>query len=652
MWVYPSNIRDFIMDNALETVLKYHHRTKHTRGNPNNMYGPVTFLDYIREKGISFEHRIIELLSSRLPQSADLYICDNAIPVDEQISKTLYLMEQEQPLIFQGYVESIEYGIRGIPDLIVRGSHLKYLTDGRLYGTVKSATYYIVDIKFSSLRISPTESGYIYNTGSVLSFKAQVGMYTLCINEMMKQHADIAFLLGRRTVCAVASSAIRKDYGQCFEQLGPVYLSDIDHHVVQKALNGVKWFKWMLTDGHNWEIDPPDYTVHPELFPNLNQSASGKFAAFIAEIAKKNKDTSLIWNIGQKRRQILLQNGITRWDDPKLTASVLNLKGTIGTVMNHILETNRTKSDISPSKIVDNYRGWQDTPEKWNTMDFYVDFEVTTSAFDDLTELPSAKDDSFIFMIGIGYIIDNKWNYICLSATELSIASEFDLTRNFVNVLRTICKDHGIDAVVNPPRLFHWGSAELKWIRRTSKRAKSSFSKHEYREWGRILSGLFDLSEVMQEIPVAINGCLNYKLKSFTSALEHYGLRRYMQSVCKHTPYDKHVSLWNSDSGGISDGVTAMYYCWTLYQDPELSANDIMYRLRKVIDYNELDCFSVCSIHQFLVNVRGLGYSEIKAILYADDVIDESSDENNCDSAASSTLDESISVDSDEELLD
>lgn len=632
MWIHPSTIRNYMLDNALESYLQVH-RTP-SRSNTRTRR-PDTFTQYIMDKGHDFEDRVIQLLEQRLPNSNDLYKfqsphLNSSFTINDRIEETAKLLKAGQPIIYQGALEHPTYGIRGLPDLIVRGSHLRYFSDEPIKEKIHSKHYYIVDIKFSTLHLSP--KGHVYNAGSVVAYKGQVALYTLCLYHTLFfitpynpkiNDTSIAFLLGRRILVGTTGRPLG-DYGQCFERLGPVFLQTTDKPSADKALEAVKWYREMVTHGSSWSIDPPNPAEHPELFPNLSVSASGKWSKYIRDLATRNGDVSLVWNIGPRRREAALDHGIISWRDPRLTPELVGVSGKIAKVMGHILETNRSQHKVLPRPIMDNYMSWQDTSP--NTLDFYIDFEVTTSAFDNLSELPLAKDESFIFAVGVGHVVNNHWTYAGLVANELSCNSEYELIDSFIQYIRRICRENGIDPLVSPPRLFHWGSAEFKWISRTLTRANSTLSRRECRYWNRIFSGLTNMVEILQDVPVAVNGALNYKLKHFTKALEGHGMRSYMVENVKDSPYRGLQSLWPSTPSPdqISDGVDAMYYCWSVYQDPTLSADDIQHQLQKVIEYNALDCFSVCSIRLFLIHKYGrLGYSTIDHIL---SVMDSESD--------------------------
>lgn len=589
------------MDNALETWLD-HHGCKYTPNAASNRFTSSAnrFTKYIMNKGHEFEDIVIRLIQDRLQSPDDMYRFDSfsegmssaerSREIGKRAKSTLALMHAGRPIIYQGVVRSTELGAEGLPDLIVKGSHFDVITDNPPED-IDDNDYYIVDIKYSSLALS-TKSDTVYTTASTPAYKMQVAVYTLCLNEMLNQDVDKAFLLGRRTVRSTDS---KESYGSCFDRLGLIDFGGKDSHYLDDAVDGIEWYRDMVENGSNWKIDPPDIDEHPELLPNTDASSGGRWAKVIRDLAEKNADLSQIWGIGPKKREYAVSNGLSDWKDPDVTAESLGLSGKTAVTVDQILATNRAdKATVFPPVLYGNVKGWQDSEETAETLDFTIDFETTSSAFDSLADMPRARNDSYIFAIGIGYIDNGKWMYRSLLANELSSAEETRLVSDMMQIIKEKCSSSQVNVKENPPRVYHWGCAEMTWMRR----AIQNMDRPKQREFRRIFSNMIDMSDIVQQMAVTVKGALNYKLKSFTTALEKHGMREFVKGRLKKSPYDKMRSIWE-DTGGIGDGLSAMHYCWEVYNHGQ-DIKQIHEAIRPVVVYNELDCFSVYAIREFL----------------------------------------------------
>lgn len=283
-------------------------------------------------------------------------------------------------------------------------------------------------------------------------------------------------------------------------------------------------------------------------------------------LANKNKEITSLYCVGKKNRDMAIEQGITRYDDPNLDINVLGLiKSKCSDNIEQILKINNSKStgSIIVPKL-SNENNW-----KSDGLKCYVDIETINNVVYNLKH----DKPNFIFMIGVGFSYKGSWTFKVFTAVDLCSNEEERIIEQFNDYMAEINEYYNNKRSSSSPKtetipIFHW----------------SSFEQTNLEPFIEISDNykFVDMCKWFINSNIAIKGALDYKLKSVTKAM-----------------YDQNLIdiEWPED---ISNGLNAMNVAYNYY------ANNIEQKLliENVEKYNEVDCRSMFEIHNYLRSTK------------------------------------------------
>jgi hypothetical protein len=505
---------------------------------------------------------------------------------DEHFKMTMNEMIKGTPIILQGVVFNEKNYTKGMPDLIVRSDYLNKLVRRPVIGddeiNIKAPNlsgnyhYRIIDIKWTGMTLCA--NGYtIRNEKRFPAYKGQLAIYNVAIGEMQGYIPPKSYIMAKSYKIDCASNK-REGYN-IFDLMGEIDYTDFDKKYIDATADAIDWIRKVRFEGHKWSPETPKIK---EMYPNMSNTYDAPWTKIKQNLAKRNGEITNVWYVGPAQRNCALEKGITKVSDIRLTTESMNMnpdKKSI--VINKILDINRqTDRFVLPEKIENNLYYWQ----KESPVDFYVDFETLTDYLKKLDPIDICLADSrlnsdIIFMIGMGYKLDGKWNYECFKMDSYSLEEEYKVINNFVNRFKQLCKQFNPDKDKYTPRIFHWTGAEVTVFKSANLRHKNKWRTFEYNfEW-------VDLYNIFISEPIVVFGSFNFKLKSVANAFYHNGLIE---------------TKW--DSTGPSNGLTAMASGVKYYQ--KIDNNNITEEdkniFEMIIRYNEVDCKVMMEIVDYL----------------------------------------------------
>lgn len=566
-WVKASGTRNYMLNDPLLDWLDMYYCEKTKNPYPKK----DEFIEYIMEKGNRFETDVMNILSSKfsfpVEKIAEYYQSSDV----SKYEKTIDLMKQQVPFIYQGLLYNYDNNTYGLPDLIVRSDYINKLVRDRALEeeTDNDGNYYyvIVDIKWTTLQLC-SDGIHILNTHNFPAYKGQLYIYNQALSKIQKYKCPKVFILGRRynyTKCG-------KFYGNdssCFDKLGTIDYSTKDKEFCQKTENAVKWIKRIRSEGKTMSFDPPSCE---ELYPNMANLCDSPWRSIKEKIANDIKEITLLWMCGYKNRIFAHNRGIKRWDDVKCIPKNININGPInGPILENILEINKqTKINIrglnSKEKILKQEE------------EFFIDFETISGVFYDGSDpiLSGKKFSGYVYMIGLGWEENKEWKYKNFTMENMSSHSEEKMMDEFMSFIS-----------LKNTKFYHWGNFENYTFRDLNKRHNNKWSFSNIK--------LINLLSIIKSYPIVVRGSFNFSLKSIAKAMKSHGMI---------------TSTWKYD---CKDGQDAMMQGWKCYKEhtsasPKTSLDatcDILNNkdMQTIIKYNEIDCRVMWEILLYLRNM-------------------------------------------------
>ena len=566
--VSASHLYNYMMQDPLVDWLKLSSR-RGTRKSPayTHAYG---FTEFIMNRGVEFESELIKYINQdRIPViSVSEYI------TEESLCKTKELMFQGIPLIHSAPVRNHITGTQGIIDILIRSDYLNNLIDEPCLSDVESTLpasklgktyhYVVIDIKFSTLPLR-ADGIHLLNSGSYPAYKAQCLIYTEAVGLIQGFVAPHSFIMGRRW--KFSKDGVNNHNQTCLNRLGKISYNSVDLDYKRRTREAIQWVREVRMHGHTWSVNPPSRV---ELYPNMCVD-SGKWNVEKEKIADRIGEMTNIWYVGVKQRNIALERGISSWRDDNCTTENMNIRGVRSNTIDAILGINRQTSDkIRPAIIKSNIHGW-----KTESNELYVDFETLSDIFSDFSSLPSQSRTDMIFMIGVGWSDNCKWNYKNFICSKPTYEEEYRIMNEFTKFV----SERG------QPKVYYWhaesnfwNSAECRQFDLANESGNIERKDHISDDWK--VSKWADLCKLFLEEPIVIKDCFKFGLKAIAGAMRKHGMiSAHIESKC-------------------DSGINAMIGAWRTYSDsdsPEKS--DVM---KDIIKYNEFDCKVLWEILTFL----------------------------------------------------
>lgn len=583
-WISASSTYNYMMNDPLLDWLNHHHKKIKKRNSGFWKYiKPVHrregaesgFKNHILELGIEFERKVIKFLKKRFGEDRIYDIganYKNAQIWDQKYKETIEAMKKGYPIILSSMVRSYKHSLFGIPDLLVRSDWIEHITKEKTCcdNPYKKATllhpnkkwhYLVVDIKYATILLRADEK-HILNSNSFSAYKSQLCIYNIALGEMQGYISNQAFLLGRRFTWTI--KGIKKEQCNCFCKLGTIDYQGIDKIFVEKTFAAVAWLRDVKREtSATWNIS--NYPLHRwELYPNMSNVNDQPWKEVKRELAEKNKELTLLWNIGPKNRNIALKKGVNSWGQKTCTTENLGISGKkTKPILSSILHINQQKKgpNMIPNRIKNNMHDWIKEGES----DFFIDFEGINGSLFPISHMPKANNEEFISTVGIGFFKENEWVFASFSIEKATYYEEGVMLEKVYNY---ITKENETNI-----RCFHWSKAE-QWM------WKKALKRHAIitRDWAPFT--WIDVLEIFKKEPIILRGCFTFKLKDVAKKMYEYG---YIKTT------------WRSD-GNCMNGLDAMTQTTKAFSTP--NANNSCFK--DIEEYNEVDVRVVAEIIEFL----------------------------------------------------
>lgn len=619
-WVSASRTRSFLLDDPILDWLDHYslrsdgtpkngfwhgfHADDDPRGPRHGNYLPETsFSDFIMRKGVEFEAgvlRLIEgLLAERsLPPVAKVIEDHDEIRLWESVCKTLSLMKQGVPVIYQGALWDFENRTYGAPDLLVRSDVLNSIICESLDPDREDINapnlgdqpwhYVVVDVKFTTLPFD--SNGEVGNDKG--HYKAQLALYNRALGLIQGYEPPVAFLIGR------GWKQGKNRGNSCLDRIGKVTIDQPQYRRPNvdwfaKAMEACEWVRRVRQEGHGWSLEEiPDF-----LRPVMKNDEDAPWRGAKKEIALRTGELTSVWQLGLDKRSRALAHDprVTDWRDPLCTPEMLfgqpteNLTDTARRV-GMMLDLNRDPHapDVVPDFVPTQRNVWG-APRP---LEFFVDFETVSDLDDDFEGLPMKGGHSLIFMVGCGHFEGGEWRFDCFIADELTPEGELKALRQWAEHMAEV--RNRFREQTDDPLVFCWSKAEMNFL-------ETSYNAALQRHGSATPSvRWFDfLSEVMKPPKssdcVLVKGAFGFGLKAVGKALRSHGLIQ---------------TEW---ADGPTDGLGAMCGAWWCYREAKRLGVPVLdvetggregcpcRRLfEEIRDYNEVDCKVMQECIQYL----------------------------------------------------
>ena len=563
-WVAASYTRNYMIDDPILDYLKNNNNSNKRK---RSDFQSETFLDHIFKNGNNFETNIIDYIKTKINMNTDFIEIGKSYEARnlQNYLKTIEAMKKGIPVIYQPVLWNATNKTFGCADLIIKSSfaHNLFFSYSNYSKSQFDYLYEVYDIKWSNLKIN-YESDYLTDELSVKPYKAQLWIYTEALNKMQKtifNNKSIAtrgFLIGKSywSEKVINKQIMSNVYSHPFQKLGLVDFENSNEDInIEKTKQAIKWIK-DIKNNKNLCLDPPN---DPRLYPNMKNTQDNEFHSIKKQLAEKNKDLTLLYSVGKSARDLALENDIYTCDDPRLSSTILgfNPDSKRAKLLDGILDINFKKNDIISFDKLTNYGNWQNASIKC-----YVDIETINSSLYKL----SFNKPNYIFMIGLGIVINNKWSFHVFTVNDLTLDEEFRILFEFENKINELYTLNNISSDIP---IFNWSNYE-----NTNLKPYINISPKFI---------FYDMCKWFQTDGIFIKGAYDFKLKSVVNALHKLG----QTDIC-----------WDNDSS-IYNGLDAMHMAFKHYtSNSNISCNNEL--IKNIEYYNEIDCKSMWAIHNVL----------------------------------------------------
>lgn len=547
-----------------------------------------TSFDYIVEEGYNFENKIMTKIKKYMEKNKlnkKIITIEKDEDIFKQYEKTKHIIEIGKiQVIIGGVLINKKNKTYGYPDLIVLGSWINKFFACPPTEYIQDDVYYIIDIKSSTINLI-NGGKYVACNSLFEGYKTQIWVYKEALDQIQNCESCYGFILGKKYKYVKEKSEIF--INNSFHMLGLIdYACEIKkgNDFKKKIKKSVLWIKELRKNWRKYKL----YPINKKIVPNMKNSFDKNYKKIKKTIAGKNKDITMLWNCGIKQRKNAYNNGITKYDDKKLTPEKLGIKinTTKYNIVNNMLKMVNSENLIQISKN-NNYNDWRSSAE----FEFFVDFETYSSTYDELeiiqmeNENIEYRHNQKIYMIGIGHFnqeykfkcfiinyegindiykdIQNKYN--CSKNDIIAVSDEKSLITTFIDYLYSFKKiKEPKYRFLKKMRLFHWSNAEPCLF----------LKKLVYYDINTLENTLpwFDLMEVFKypEFPIVIKNCFSFSLKDVSKTLNTHKL----------------IKLEWSD---LDDGLLSAFVAKDIYKN-EIESEKNNTNMIDIVEYNFIDC--------------------------------------------------------------
>lgn len=557
MWVSPSSVSNYLIGDPMLDWLKL-------------KYPDVRYTDFTKrlfELGNLFEEQIFKEMDKRMANDSEyssVLVCHDIKNINrEQFNDTVNHITNKIPVIKQAVLYNDNNLTRGVADLLIRSDYINKIFDETILNDCEiyhegDVFYYVVDIKWTTIKLLKDNKS-ISSIGRIPCYKGQLALYNLALGEIQGHIPMYSFLLGR--AYKYKQNNIETNIYDAFHTLGRFYWNGRDNMTLGKLKEAIKWVRTVRLNYDDWDYPQP---CVPELYPNMCNRYDDPYHKIKKEIAHNIEEITILWQITTHHRKIAFDHNIYKWSD--CDTNLLDIDGYTKSNIENIIAANKINikdaDDISycvPNRLI--------MPKIDSDNIFFVDFEtINTLFFHDNTY--NKITDEYIFMIGVGHIVNNKktgaqWTYECFVMSDLSDRSELINIDTFVDYIRLKGGDNA--------KIMHWGHAELSMLNKSNKRHKNKYTNWiDQIEW-------FDMNKFFVKNKIGIYNAFSYGLKDIGNAM-------YKNNMIQ--------TIWVDDC----DGMDAIIMACDYYKTNNLNI------LEKIITYNEIDCKILCDILEYVNN--------------------------------------------------
>ena len=546
--------------------------------NINNISSPNSN-QILFDKGNLFEAKIFEYLNHNYKNQIEIVNITGQFGCNiNNYDKTVEHMKNGVPIILQGVLINKENKTRGTADIIIRSDYINRLVKRQVLTPEEEIFkadnlngnyhYRVIDIKWTDMTLCA--NGFtIRNEGRFPCYKAQLAIYNYIVGKIQGFIPNQTYIMSKSW-----KIDSKKNYSEgysCFDLLGVIDYSNFDAKYIDMTCDALRWARDVRLNGSNWNPLKPE---REEMYPNMSNYNDAPWTEVKKKIADNINEITQIWFVNDKHRKNAHEKNIMSWKDERCNSDTLGITGDIKTsTIDAILDVNREKElKIIPDIIENNLMNWQ-IP----SVDFYVDFEtVSEYLYTNDMDLNNSKCVSdMIFMIGVGYIVDNKWNYKVFVMNDISLNEEQRIIDEFTQFIlqKSLELDKNTEYF---PRLFHWSNAEISNFTHANER-----HDNKWKRWNKDIMWV-DMYSVFISEPITVKGALNFKLKSIGKAFFNL---KYINT------------LWDDD--GPKDGLGAMLSSINYFKDKKKGTNSEQV-LKSITNYNEVDCKVIWEIVSYL----------------------------------------------------
>jgi hypothetical protein len=570
-WVSAGRTRNFALGDPLLDWLR---RFGPERGFVSDRDLPgyderTDFATFVQRKGSEFEAGVMRLLAAG-EEIVTIALGWEDSRSAEHAEATIAAMRSRAPIIAQGVLRNPDNRTYGMPDLLVRSDVLARLFpesidqeeahEGAPALGLDHVHYRVVDIKFHTFDL--LADGSAAGDTDSLPYLIQVWIYNEALGRIAGSIPPSAYLLGRNWTCGEERGT------GCLERLARVdherVLARRGTTLADLAAEAVEWVRRMRADGDRWQVLPSP--SRSELYPHARNTEDAPWHAAKAAIASELHELTLLPRMNPVRREAALGAGIEGWDDPSASAASLGITEPAGAILcDAVLAANRSPEPVVlPERITIADDAWRSRA----TVEFFVDFETTSSLDDDFAGLPQIGGQPLIFQIGCGQLIDGAWRFAQWTADRIDPAAEGTIIAAWLAHMDQAVGDAG--TTLGDARIVHWSAAEPANLDTAYNSART---RHPEAGWPTALPWFDFLTQVIRPTPLTVTGAFNFGLKAIAKAMHAIGLIE---------------TTW---SDGATDGLGAMIGAW--WCNTEAARRGVpmieIDLMREIAAYNEVD---------------------------------------------------------------
>ncbi|MGH2377113.1 MAG: hypothetical protein ACRDGT_01400 [Candidatus Limnocylindria bacterium] len=577
-WVTVGSVRHWCdSDPLLDWLDRYGERHGFVRDDRLSTYDArFDLFRLIGERGHRFEELVRERIEKRhaIRRISDLRPDARSL---DAARATWQALAAGDEIVADGVLRDPQSLTYGTADLLVRSDVLLEMFPGAFEGEEERVVapalpglrwhYRIVDVRYTTLDL--LKDGSLSPSGD-LGLMTRLWMLNTALGRLQGVTAPYAYVLGR----GWRQGQVRGT--SCWDKLGrvprEVFVRSQDREISTVASDAAEWVRRVRTDGGAWQVRPVPSV--PELWPNMKNRYDSPWQRAKRELAEELAELTQVAHVGPRVRAQAHARGVTRLDDPGLSASFLGItQQSAAAVVDAILTVDRSRDRgyVRPARISADEGRWRETAKA----ECYVDFETVNDVLDDLSRFPERGGVALIFQIGCGRMADGEWTFRRFTARALTSEGEADMIDEWIGHLREIAAGAGL-ASVNEIRMFHWSAAETSAIENAY---RSALQRHADRGWPELR--WYDLLEkVIRAEPVVVRGAHGFGLKAVTNAMFRYGLI---------------TTQWED---GLADGAGVMAGAWHASREAALRGMPLwdVPLMREVDRYNEIDCRAMAEV--------------------------------------------------------